>query len=126
MNFDLIHGWSNRAILQQLVEVTRGVIAHADRSGTTFCMNALQGAPALSAKFRDRPMNQVQIHNRNAQRLQAVLERIQRRIGSVVIVPQFGGQKDRFAPDTAGAEAFTDLDFVSINAGGINMPISVL
>ena len=69
-------------------------------------------------------MDEVQIEDIQPQSLHAVIKRLERRIKTLVDIPQLGGDEDLFARHFRGPQSLAYAHFVDIDGGGVDVPIA--
>ena len=70
----------------------------------------------------DRPVDEVKVHEVQAQRLAAVLEGLLR--PALLAVPELGGDKDVLTRDARSSDGRPHACFIPVAGGGINVPVA--
>jgi hypothetical protein len=69
-------------------------------------------------------VDQVKVDIVETQSIQAFLERSKRRVVTLILIPEFRGNKEILASDARRADALSDLCLVAVNRSGVDVPVA--
>src|SRR3954452_2722637 len=104
--------------------MARHEVADPDGPRALFAVNALERAPGIEPLVRYRPMHEVEIYILEAEPTQAGVERSQRAVVALIVVPELRGDENVRTRHTALPEPLTDVAFVAVDAGGIDVAVA--
>src|SRR5438552_4773068 len=123
MKLDLVHGgWDGRRG-EQFLQVANRVVADPDRAGESLVADLLQRLPGFLPQARHGPVDQVQVDVVEAELAATLLERPQRRLVAVVVVPELRRDEDLFPRDPALPDRGPEIPFVPVELRGIEMAV---
>src|SRR5688572_22051676 len=102
-----------------------GEVAHPDRAGAAARGDLLERAPALLAHAL-RPVDEIQVHGVEPERLEAPVEGPQRAVVTLVGVPELGGHEELWPRDPARAHRGADVRFVPVDPRGVDVAVAEL
>ena len=113
VELDLIHGRDDRRLGQQGVQMVLQEVGHPDGPGTAGGIDLFQGPPGVDEQCpgRDRPVDEVQVNEVEAERLPAGFEGLRR--GALLPIAQLGGDEEVLAGDTGGGNRGSCLLYTS-------------
>ena len=131
MKLNLIDHRRHAGELQQRFEMVVHEIAHAQRSNRPVGVELFHRPPRLPVEFRpvllmsrrNRPMNQQQVEKVHLEPFERVRDRRQRRLVSLMIVPDLSSQKDVFTIQPGTTNPFCNGRFVRVDFRRIDVPI---
>ena len=126
VQLDLVDGGHDGGLVQQAVQVRHQKVGDTDGAGTAGLLNLLQCLPALDELVvgRGRPVDQIEVDLVEAELLEALLERVEGRLGALAVVPELGGDEQLGAVDARGGQRLAHALFVAVNGGGVDVAVT--
>src|SRR5690606_34452305 len=120
MQFHLVHGRNDSSLGDQLVQVIRLEVRHANGTDLVLCVQLFQGLPRLNVEvlFGSWPMDQEQVEVVQAQAPQTCVKGFKCLFVPHVGDPDLGGDKQFFASNARLGQSLADALFVAVNRGG--------
>src|SRR5947209_8505893 len=126
MELDLVHGGWSRRRAEQFLQVSDRVVAHPDRPRESLVTDLEERLPGLLSQTGHGPVDEVQIDVVEAELAATLLERPQRGLVALVVVPELGRDEDLFARDPALPNRGSEVALVPIQFRGIEQAVSDL
>ena len=108
---------------EQLLEMRHEEVADADRARAPSAY-ALERAPRVEPLAGDGPVDEVEVDVIEAEPLQAGVERAQRAVVALVVVPQLRRDEDLLAREPLVAHRGADVGLVAVDARGVDVAIA--
>ena len=125
MQLDLVDDRQHARLVAQPLDVLRREVAHADRGRASLLPQPHQRTPRVDVAIGagDRPVDEVEVHAIQAEALQARVERPQRLVEPVVVVPDLGRDEDVVTCEAGRPHTFADLALVAVQRGRVHVPV---
>src|SRR3954469_4632682 len=126
MHLDLVHGGNHRRGAEEVLEMLRHEVAHADRAHAAVRQELLERPVRFEGaveRRRQRLMEEQQVDLLDAELARALRERVQGRVVPVVADPHLRFEEDLVAGKAGATEAFTDLALVGVRGGRVDQPV---
>ena len=120
----LVDGGHDRSRLDELIEVMRVEVAHADGTRPPACEDLLHRHPCVSHARRPRPVDEVEVNVVHAELAQTALERGERRFVALIGVPELRCDEQLVAWHAAFVHDETDALLVAVKRRCVDEPIA--
>ena len=124
VNLDLVHRGDDFRLRQELVEMARHEVADADGPCAPFAVDALERPPGIEPLARHRPVDEVEVDIIEAEPGQAGVERAQRAVVALIVVPELGGDEYVRARHAALPQPLAHVVLVAVDAGGVDVAVA--
>src|SRR5450759_4337279 len=124
VKLNLVHGRDDGRLGQQVFQMVLQDVGHTDGPRAAGGIDLLQGQPCVDEQSLgwDRPVNEIQINDVNAERLPARLEGLRR--SAMLPVAQFGGDEDFLARDSRGSDRGTHACLIAVRGSRVDVPVA--
>src|SRR5438445_5337269 len=120
---DLVHGGRSRCPAEQFFQVSDREVAHPDRPRESLVTDLEERLPRLLSQTRHGPVDEVQVNVVEAELAATLLERLQRGLVALVVVPELRRDENLLAWDPALPNRGSEVALVPIQFRGIKQAV---